>query len=211
MNTLSFLSFQIHGGSGSGGIVATIDDFLTFIETLSDKSLTEIFAIMMPGITAMSNVHPLVVHFPIAFLLSFFLVDLIGSVFKKQHWRTVASGLLYLGTISITLAVMAGFLAASSVTHDETIHSIIEQHEMLGITSLSLALILSLWRLLTKGMVIGVANVLHLFLSAVLFVLIILGADLGGLMVYKHGVSVEAVTIEESQDFQEHSHHNHTH
>ncbi|MCK4492881.1 MAG: DUF2231 domain-containing protein [Methylococcales bacterium] len=211
MNTLSFLSFQVHGSSGSSGIAATIEGFLTFIETLSDKSLTEIFAIMMPGITAMSNIHPLVVHFPIALLLSFFLVDFIGSILKKQNWRTVASGLLYLGTISIALAIMAGLLAARSVTHDETIHAIIEQHEMFGFGALFLACVLSGWRLLAKGIIVGEVNILYVLLSAVLSVLIILGADLGGLMVYKHGVSVDAVKIDESNDFQEHSHHNHTH
>ena len=211
MNTLSFLSFQVHGSSGSGGIVTTIDDFLTFIETLSDKSLTEIFTIMMPGITAMSNVHPLVVHFPIALLLSFFVVDFFGSIFRKQHWRTVASGLLYLGTISIACAVFAGFLAADSVAHDETIHAIIEQHEMLGLASLSLAVLLSLWRLLAKGILGGIVNILYLLLSALLSVFIILGADLGGLMVYKHGVSVETIKSIQTPDFQEHSHHDHTH
>ncbi|MCK5727782.1 MAG: DUF2231 domain-containing protein [Methylococcales bacterium] len=211
MNALYFLSFQVHGGSGSGGIVAMLDGVLSFIEMLVDNSFADIFIIMMPGITAMSNIHPLVVHFPIAFLISFFVIDLIGTLFRQPHWRTVASGLLYLGTIGVICAVIAGFLAADAVAHDETIHAIIEKHEMLGIASLSLALILSIWRLLAKGMVRGVVNVLHVFLSATLSVLIMLGADLGGLMVYKHGVSVDAVKINQTPAFQEHSHHDHTH
>ncbi|MCK5925083.1 MAG: DUF2231 domain-containing protein [Methylococcales bacterium] len=212
MNTLDFLSFQVHGGSAdSGGLAAIIENILMLIEMLVDKPLADIIVIMLPGITAMSNVHPLVVHFPIALLLSFFVVDFFGSIFRKQSWRTVASGLLYLGTISIACAVFAGFLAADSVAHNETIHAIIEQHETLGLASLSLAVLLSAWRLLAKGILGGIANILYLLLSALLSVFIILGADLGGLMVYKHGVSVETIQVIQKPDFQEHSHHDHTH
>jgi uncharacterized membrane protein len=37
------------------------------------------------------------------------------------------------------------------------------------------------------------ANAFHLSLSAIVVLAILLGADLGGLMVYQHGVGVKAV------------------
>ncbi len=210
MNVNNFLFFQIHGNSGHEGIAGSIDVFLTFLETLSGKSGGDIFTLIMPGITAMNNIHPLLVHFPIALLISFFMVDFMGSVFKKTNWRGIASGLLYLGTISALFAVIAGFIAADSVAHGENVHAIMDRHKTLGLSVLSLAFILSSWRLLAGGKIKGEVNFLYLFLSAILSILITLGADMGGLMVYKFGVSVKAAEIDTENAFQEHSH-NHSH
>jgi len=211
MNVNNLLSFQVHGNSGhNSDIAGNIEVFLTFLQNLSGKSLTDIFALIMPGITEMTNVHPLLVHFPIAFLSSFFIIDFMGSVLKKTNWRTVASGLLYLGTVSVLFAVIAGFIAADSVSHAKNVHVIMERHKILGLSVLSLAFILSGWRLLTREQIKGVANIFHLILSALLSILITLGADLGGLMVYKYGVSVETTMDKMEDAFQEHSH-NHNH
>jgi hypothetical protein len=67
-----------------------------------------------------------------------------------------------------------------------------EHHEHLGISVLSLATALSAWRLFSKGLIVGPANTLYLLLAAILAALLAFAADLGGLMVYKHGVSVQA-------------------
>jgi uncharacterized membrane protein len=215
MNINNFLSFQfqVHGNSGYEGIAGSLDVFLTFIESLSGKSGGDIFTLIMPGITAMNNIHPVLVHFPIALLISFFIVDFMGVVFKKSTWRDIASGLLYLGTISALCAVIAGFIAADSVAHGENVHAIMDRHKILGLSVLSLAFVLSGWRLLAGGKIKGEINFLYLFLSATLSILITLGADMGGLMVYKYGVSVETAEAAETgteNAFQEHSH-NHSH
>ncbi len=210
MNINNFLSFQVHGSSGHNDVAGNIDVFLTFLESLSGKSGVDIFTLIMPGITAMDNIHPLFVHFPIALLISFFIVDFMGSVFKKTNWRDIASGLLYLGTISALFAVIAGFIAEDSVAHGGNVHAIMERHETLGVSVLSLAFILSSWRLLAGGKIKGELNFLYLFLSAILSILISLGADLGGLMVYKYGVSVKAIETGTENAAHEHSH-NHSH
>jgi len=69
-----------------------------------------------------------------------------------------------------------------------------------------LSVVLSIWRLLSGGVIKGAANIIFLLFAAVLNILIILGADLGGLMVYKHGVAVEAVEETMIDYFQEHTH-----
>jgi uncharacterized membrane protein len=215
MNVHYFLPFlQVHGGSGSTGLAESVETFLILMENLSEQPLINSLELMMPGIFEMPNIHPILVHFPIAFLIGFFIIDLIGALFKQPAWRTAASGLLYLGTISIVLTVITGFMAAGSVAHDDVVHSIITQHQKLGLISTALALILSVWRLFSKGIIHGkIMNGFYLFLSALLSTLIILGADLGGLMVYKHGVAIEPIAIieEAPSDFHEHSSHDHNH
>lgn len=207
MNVNNFLSFQVHGNAGhSGGIADSVDAFLGFLESLSGKSIGDIFTQIMPGISAMDNIHPLLVHFPIALLISFFLLDFIGSILKKANMRDVAGYLLYLGTFSALCAVIAGFIAADSVAHGGNVHAIMERHKTFGLSVLSLATLLSTWRLLARGKIKGEINIFYLFLSAILSILISLGADLGGLMVYKYGVSVEAAKEGMKEAFHEHSH-----
>lgn len=205
-----FFSFQVHGSAGghkaSDGVAGIVEGLLTFLESLVGLSPTEMFSAIMPGISAMVNIHPLVVHFPIAFLLAFFVMDLIGSLVHKQSWRELATGLLYLGTLSAGAAVAAGLIAEGSVEHGENVHLILERHELFGFSILCLSLVLSVWRLMSGSMAKGLSNVIFILFAAVLNVLIFLGADLGGVMVYKHGVAVEAVEVTSMDYFHEHTH-----
>ena len=192
----NFLSFQIHGGADhGGGIVDSVTSLLAFFEELSTHDSTGIFSILMPGISGMENIHPLLVHFPIAFLSAFFVLDLLGTLAKKQHWRNVAGWLLYLGTVAAVFTVTAGFIAASTVAHNEEVHAIMERHEHFGVSVLSLATLLSLWRIKAGGVIQGGANGFFLVLAGLLCILMALGADLGGLMVYHYGVSVKAAIV----------------
>lgn len=208
----NFLSFQIHGGGDHDGIVESVSSLLAFFEDLSTQGPGDIFSSILPGIAGMENIHPLLVHFPIAFLSAFFALDLVGTLAKKPQWRSVASWFLYFGTVAALFTVIAGLIAASSVAHGQNVHDIMERHKHFGISVLSLAVVLSIWRIKSGGLIRGGANSFFLILSALLCVLIMLGADLGGLMVYTYGVAVKAVQVPEGGhnhehgDEQEHSH-----
>ncbi|MGR9043819.1 MAG: DUF2231 domain-containing protein [Gammaproteobacteria bacterium] len=152
----------------------------------------DIFASIMPGVTHLANLHPLLVHFPIALLTVFFLLDLLASLAGKKSWRDAAGMMLYFGTIGAALAVAAGFIAADSVAHGDDVHDIMTQHQYFGVSVLMLATLLSLWRLLAGSIITGAANVFFLTLSGLLCLLLMLGADLGGLMVYRYGVAVDS-------------------
>jgi uncharacterized membrane protein len=203
----NFLSFRIHGGADSGGGVAeTVASLLAFLEGLAAKTPSEIYSSILTGIAAMDNIHPLLVHFPIAFLSAFFAIDLAGTLTKKTGWRKVAGWFLYFGTVAAALTVITGFIAAGSVEHGGNVHDIMETHERFGLAILTLATVLSIWRWRSGGMIQGGANTLFLMLSAILFVVMSLGADLGGLMVYKYGVAVEAVPVPDGGYGHEHDH-----
>lgn len=205
-----FFSFQVHGSAGghksSDGVAGIVEGLLTFLESLVGLSPTEMFSAIMPGISAMANIHPLVVHFPIAFLLAFFVIDLIGSLAHKQNWRELATRLLYLGSLSAGAAVVAGLIAEGTVEHGQNVHLILERHELFGFSILCLSLMLSAWRLMSGSIIKGVSNVIFILFALVLNILIFLGADLGGVMVYKHGVAVEAVEVTSMDYFHEHTH-----
>jgi uncharacterized membrane protein len=201
----NFLSFQIHGDADhGGGIAESVANLLTFFETLATQGPEGNFSSIMLGIAGMDNIHPLLVHFPIAFLSAFFALDLVGTLAKKPQWRIVASWFLYFGTFATVFTVIAGFIAADSVAHGQNVHDIMERHEQIGLSVLSLALVLSVWRMISGAQIRGGANSFFLILSALLCVLMMLGADLGGLMVYQYGVAVKAVQAPEGGHDHEH-------
>ena len=201
----NFLSFQIHGGADNGGGIAdNVASLLAFFENLSTQGPAEIFSSLMPGIAGMDNIHPLLVHYPIAFLSVFFALDVVGTLAKKPQWRSVASWFLYFGTAAAAFTVITGLIAADSVAHGQDVHGIMEHHENIGISVLSLAAVLSIWRIKSGSLIRGGANSFFLILSALLFVLIMLGADLGGFMVYKYGVAVKAGPVPEDNHVHEH-------
>lgn len=196
----NFLSFQVHAGNDiANHFIAIVGVLLPFLEGLVGKGWRDVFSAIMPGVSGLANIHPLLVHFPIAFLSAFFVVDVVGTLARKPQWRSVASWFLYFGTVAAVFTVTAGFIAAATVPHGHNVHEIMTYHEYFGVTVLSLALLLSAWR--TKsGVSMGAgANVFFLMLSALLCVFMALGADLGGLMVYKYGVAVQAVQIPDAE------------
>ena len=213
----NFISFQIHGGEHHDGLLEAVSGLLASLEGASEASgsSTDLFSSLLPGIANLDNIHPLLVHFPIALLSSFFVVNLITHFVKKDTLVTVASWLLYLGAFSAIFTVLAGFSAAETVAHSESVHDIMEHHEDIGVSILSLSLGLAAWRL-RSGVLQGWKNGIFLTLTVLLFGLIIQGADLGGLMVYKYGVavhktSVEALITEIRTTAEEHHHHDHDH
>jgi uncharacterized membrane protein len=133
------------------------------------------------------------VHFPIAFLSAFFLLELLGIFLKREKIRNAAAAMLYCGAMGAAAAAAAGLYAASIVPHGQEVHEIMEWHERIGLTVAGLATILSLWRLLAKHALTGMAQALHLFLAGIMTVSMVFGADLGGLMVYQHGVAVQSL------------------
>lgn len=201
IDMINNVAFHVHGGGMGEGLAGGLLSVLEFIEGLSGKTPPEMFATIMPGIAALDNIHPLFVHYPIALFTVFFIFELLGVLFNKAQWRYVASWLLYLGTIFASLTVAAGLFAAETVEHGEDVHDIMERHEHIGIAVLSLALFLSAWRLKQWGIHSSGANAVFLILAGILCLLLSLGADLGGLMVYRYGVSVKpSAVIDNSAD-----------
>ena len=156
-----------------------------------------------PGIATLGyNVHPALVHFPIAFLSVFFLLEVVGCGLSRDRLRQTAGAMLYCGALGALLAAAAGLYAANTVPHGEDAHEIMEWHQRLGLTVASLAIVLSLWRLLVKQVPSGMEKALFLLLSTIMTVSMVFGADLGALMVYGHGVAVHKL-----QQVDTHHHH----
>jgi len=65
----------------------------------------------------MPNVHPLFVHYPIAFLIGAFVCEVIGQIFDNDYFKKTANLALLVGTIALGLAALTGWLGHKTVAH----------------------------------------------------------------------------------------------
>jgi len=137
-----------------------------------------------PGAAVLQNLHPLIVHYPIAMLTSATVVYLAAAIARRDRWAWLALWLLAFGALGATAAVWSGLRAGDAVMVAPAVReNILEYHEYLMITAWVLSLLALVWgvagRPLPRRGGIGFLALL-LMMSAVLA----RGADYGGWMVY---------------------------
>lgn len=91
--------------------------------------------------------HPAVVHFPIALLVTGFAGAMAGVVSERWAKRAdVVSWLLWLGTASAWAALALGLLAARTAPHVPPAWETLAEHQTLAWWTVGIASILSIWR-----------------------------------------------------------------
>lgn len=140
----------------------------------------------------MPNIHPMVVHFPIALIIAAFVIDVIGLIIKSDK-------LIYAGTI-ITLgalvgavgSVLTGLIAEDSVWHPGAAHELLETHELLGFISLGIIAAVAIVRWTLRDRLAGLVGWLIIVVTAVAVGFVAYTGYLGGEMVYTYGAGVKA-------------------
>lgn len=136
----------------------------------------------------MESVHPMVVHFPIALLMTALLLDGLALILKRPHLHRIALWNLSLGTLGAGAAVWTGYRAAEIAKHSFEIHQVMELHRKLGIATLILGALLVLGRLWRRDRLGSGARGIALVLAVVMVGILSYGAHLGGRLVYEFGV-----------------------
>ena len=136
----------------------------------------------------MESVHPLIVHFPIALILTALLLDGLALGLKRPALHRVGLWNLSLGTLGAGAAVLSGLQAEDIAKHSFEIWQVMELHKRLGITTLILGIGLSAWRLAKRDQLTRRARWLTLALMLGMAATLSYGASLGGRLVYEFGV-----------------------
>jgi uncharacterized membrane protein len=151
-----------------------------------------LFETLLPGVQHLQNIHPLVVHFPIAFLMGAALFYFLSWIFRNQTFATTAFLLLILGTLTAGAAVGTGLYGEEGVMVSRSVREhLLEVHEKLMLVALGLSVVLAAWALIARPFPIK-KRLLFLFSLLVLLGVLAVGADYGARMVYDYNAGGNA-------------------
>lgn len=147
----------------------------------------------------LSALHPKIVHFPVALLLTYVLFEILFFVFKKDVLSIIANYLLVIGVVTAIAAVLTGNAAsqaAEALFENEGVRvplGLISEHQTYAtITQWLFTAILFMRLFLTiKKKFKGWVQIFILILALAGSYFIYQTGEHGGQLVYKHGVGTE--------------------
>jgi len=150
------------------------------------------FGTLFPGVQHLQNVHPLVVHFPIAFLVGAALFYVLAWVLRKDSLAITAFSVLILAAISAAAAVGTGLYAEEGVMIARSVRAqLLEHHEELMIIALCLSIGLTVWAALARPFPKR-GRLIFMLIFLGLLVVMSFGADYGARMVYDYNAGGNA-------------------
>jgi uncharacterized membrane protein len=141
---------------------------------------------ILPGASSLQNYHPLIVHFPIAFIYGASLMYFLAWITASEKLQWTALWMLLLGALSAAAALLSGFYAAPGLMVSQSVrHDLLSHHKHLMVAASLLTGALTVWALTTRPMP---TRFRYIFLTGLLLVMLLIasGADLGGEMVYSY-------------------------
>jgi len=133
----------------------------------------------------LSEVHPALVHFPIALLPVAVGADALGLMRGSRELHAVGRVGIVLAACSAALAGVFGFIAQETVELDREARPILQTHRTLNVVGLGVVTAMAIHRVARKRpsrgyLIAGLAAVATVSISAYL----------GGKLVYSHGLGV---------------------
>ena len=147
---------------------------------------------LLPGVQHLQNIHPLVVHFPIALLVGAALFYGLAWVLKSDRLAFTGFMVLILGALSAGVAVGTGLYAEPGVMISFSVREhLLNPHKKFMLATLGLSIILTLWAIFAKPFPKR-GRIVFLFLFLLLLAVMTTGADYGARMVYDYNAGGRA-------------------
>ena len=147
---------------------------------------------LFPGVGHLQNIHPLTVHFPIAFLAGALLLYLLAWYFRKDQLAMTAFTCLFLGALGALAAVGTGLYAEHGVMISRSVRAhLLHHHKELMLWTASLAVVLAAWAAFARPFP-SKGRPLFIFLLLAMLVIMAFGSDYGARMVYDYNAGGNA-------------------
>ena len=76
------------------------------------------------------TLHPKLVHFPIALIFTGLLFEALYLIKKNEFFEKASRWLFSLGLAGSLAAMVSGLIAEDLISHSDSAHDIMEEHEM---------------------------------------------------------------------------------
>ncbi len=150
------------------------------------------FETLLPGTSHLQNLHPLFVHFPIAFWNGAVLLYTAAAIAWHDRWASAALWFLVLGTLSAAVAVGTGLWAEPGVMVSRSVRQhLLQPHRKIMLWTSNLGALLTVWALRSRPWPKR-GRVLFLFGLLILAAALARGADYGGQLVYGYNAGGNA-------------------
>lgn len=150
----------------------------------------------------MGDIHPIVVHFPVALLATYSLLEITGIILNKEFINKSALLILCLGVFTAFLAVLTGNQAATYFAYwtDESL-ALLSQHQTYATYLLLFAVIACGFRIYSviKKKFTGYIKFSFLIIASIILFLVIQTGLRGGDLVKKYGIGTDLYQNDESE------------
>lgn len=145
----------------------------------------------------LAELHPKVIHFPIAFFILYFLFETSGIILSKEYLSKSAFIVLALGQFFSLLSVLTGNQAHEMIKQiqiDAAVYNeFIEQHELFATITLwyFLGVLIARTYFTIKKKFVNKLRYIFVFLGLIGSVLIYMTGSYGGELVFKYGIGTK--------------------
>jgi uncharacterized membrane protein len=154
------------------------------------------------------RLHAVLNDLPVALLLTAVLLDLLAVATKRQSFRQVGAWTMLVGTIGGAVAVLSGLEAEDHISHGDAVHRVMETHEQLGLITLGVFGVLTLWRIVRERRMGARERSLSLVVSIVGVGFLVATGVYGGKLVFEHaaGIPTKVLQAELQERSKDHQH-----
>jgi len=150
----------------------------------------------------LAEIHPKVVHFPVALLTTYSLLEIVGIVFKKEFISKSALLILSLGVVTAFFAVLTGNQASADFifwTDDSS--ALLGEHQTYATYLLWLSVLVCGFRIFVvlKKKFFGITKYLFILFALMIVFLVYQTGIHGGDLVKKYGIGTEIYNSTEAK------------
>ena len=134
------------------------------------------------------ELHPAVVHFPIALFLSALALEVLGRIFSREALHKSAVHIYLLAAFLTPFVALTGLREANEL---HLVHRVLDLHRIFALSTMWLALasLLMLWNI--KRRIAGFFRTAFLIVLILLASFVSIAAYHGGRLVYEYSVGIE--------------------